>query len=50
MKTLAFLVSVICAIMMTLNWNTSEAMAWVVAFCGWMVQCFKDREAQHGNS
>lgn len=50
MRTVAFLISVICAIMMTVSWNTPEAMAWVVAFCGWMVHCFKHPGAPHGDS
>jgi hypothetical protein len=50
MRTLAFLISAICAVMMTLTWNTAEAMAWTVAFCGWFSHCFKNKEAQHGNS
>lgn len=49
MKYLAILISGLSLAMIALNWNTPAAMAWVVAFCGWVPHCFSDKETVHGN-
>ena len=50
MKYLAIAVSGISAAMIALNWDTPLAVAWTVAFCGWVPHCFSDKEVAHGNS
>ena len=50
MKYLSIAVSGISAAMIALNWDTPLAVAWTVAFCGWVPHCFPTEEAQHGNS
>lgn len=51
MKILAILISGISVTMIALTWNTPAAMAWTVAFCGWLPHVFdKNRETVHGQS
>ena len=50
MKILSILIAGAAGAMVALTWNTSEAMAWAVAFAGWVPHCFVDSEVAHGNS
>ena len=33
-----------------LTWGEPAAMAWIVAFCGWVPHAMPDDEVEHGNS
>lgn len=50
MKILSILISGTAGAMIILTWASPEAIAWSVAFAGWVPHCFRDSEVVHGNS
>lgn len=50
MKYIAIVLSGTCAAMAALTWDSPTAIAWTVAFCGWLPHCFSEPEASNGNS
>jgi uncharacterized membrane protein len=50
MKIMAGIVALISLVLMILNWHTTLAVAWGVAFAGWIPHVFGDdqKEAGHG--
>lgn len=50
MKYVAILIAGTAAAMAALTWDTPTAMAWIVAFCGWVQLCFSDDKVKNGNS
>ena len=50
MKILAILIAGLSGAMIALTWDTPTAMAWTVAFCGWVPHCFGSEETINGNS
>jgi len=36
--------------MSVLTWGTPAAVAWIVAFCGWLPHALPDQEVEHGDS
>jgi hypothetical protein len=44
MKILAGFVAVICLILIFVTWNSPLAIAWAVAFAGWLPHVFPDRK------
>jgi hypothetical protein len=51
MKIMAGIVALISFVLMILNWDTALAVAWAVAFAGWVphVLAGNTQEANHGN-
>jgi hypothetical protein len=50
MRSLALAISAVAAFLVVSRWGTPEAIAWTVAFCGWLPHAFdRDRETNHGN-
>jgi uncharacterized membrane protein len=50
MKILAILIAGLSGAMFALTWNTPAAVAWAIAFCGWVPHCFSSEESINGNS
>jgi len=44
MKFLSILIAGASGAMIALTWGTPEAMAWTVAFAGWVPHCFNSQE------
>ena len=50
MRSLALAVAAVSAFLVITRWGTPEAIAWTVAFCGWLPHAFDDRkEKDHGH-
>ena len=50
MRSLALAVAAISAFLIITRWGTPEAIAWTVAFCGWLPHVFDDKkETDHGH-
>jgi hypothetical protein len=50
MRTLALAVAAVSAFLVVTRWGTPEALAWTVAFCGWLPHVFVDsKEKDHGH-
>jgi hypothetical protein len=50
MKSLALAIAAVSACLVITRWGTPEALAWVVAFCGWLPHAFDDsKEIDHGH-
>ena len=50
MKLLASLIALISLVLIFVNWNSSLAMAWTIAFCGWLPHVFdNDKESRDGH-
>jgi uncharacterized membrane protein len=50
MKIMAAIISLIAVIMVLATWNTPAAMAWTVAFCGWLPHVFPSQDKPHAQS
>ena len=50
MRILSILVAGLSGAMIALTWNAPTAVAWAVAFCGWVGHCFDSEEIINGNS
>ena len=48
MKTMAVLVALICLASIFIYWGTHLAVAYAVAFAGWVPHCFSSRKVDHG--
>ena len=50
MRSLALAVAAVSAVLVITRWGTPEAIAWTVAFCGWLPHVFEDKkETDHGH-
>ena len=49
MKIMAGIISVICFVLILVNWDTPLAASYAVAFAGWVPHCFVNRKVFHGN-
>ena len=50
MKALAFAITVVAGFLVISRWGTPEALAWTVAFCGWLPHALEEnKEAADGN-
>ena len=50
MRSLALAVAAVSAFLVIARWGTPEAIAWTVAFCGWLPHVFEDKkETDHGH-
>jgi hypothetical protein len=50
MRSLALAVAAVSAFLVVTRWGTPEAIAWTVAFCGWLPHVFEDKkETDHGH-
>jgi hypothetical protein len=50
MRSLALAVAAVSAVLVITRWSTPEAIAWTVAFCGWLPHAFESRkETDHGH-
>lgn len=53
MKILAGIVAMICLVLIIATWGSPLAVAWTVAFCGWLPQAFESskssKERDHGH-
>ena len=51
MRIMAGIIAGISLVLMILNWDTTLAVAWAVAFAGWVPHVFGTdiQEAAHGN-
>lgn len=51
MRTMAGIIAGISLLLMILNWDTSLAVAWAVAFAGWLPHVLgtDQQEAEHGH-
>ena len=51
MRMMAAIIALISLVLMVLNWDTSLAVAWSVAFAGWLPHVLGNdtKEAAHGN-
>jgi len=50
MKTLAIAIAAVAGFLMINHWGTPEALAWTVAFCGWLPHAFDNsKEVTHGD-
>jgi len=50
MKSLALAIAAVSALLVITRWGTPEALAWTVAFCGWLPHVFDDKkETDHGH-
>jgi len=50
MRSLALALAAVCAFLVITRWGTPEALAWTVAFCGWLPHAFEDKkETDHGH-
>ena len=47
MRSLALAIAAIAAFLVVTRWGTPEAIAWTVAFCGWLPQVFRDSKESH---
>lgn len=50
MKFVAIIISGLALAMTGIHWGTTEATAWLIAFCGWVPHSFPSYKEQHGNS
>ena len=50
MKILAIVIAGLSGAMTALTWDTPAAVAWTIAFCGWVPHCFSSKEIINGNS
>jgi hypothetical protein len=44
MRSLAFAISAVAGFLVITRWGTPEAIAWTVAFCGWLPHAFEDKK------
>jgi len=44
MRSLAFAIAAVSAFLVITRWGTPEAIAWTVAFCGWLPQVFENKK------
>jgi hypothetical protein len=44
MRSLALAVAAVSAFLVVTRWGTPEAIAWTVAFCGWLPHAFDDKK------
>jgi hypothetical protein len=44
MRSLALAIAALSAFLVIVRWGTPEAMAWTVAFCGWLPHAFEKRK------
>jgi hypothetical protein len=50
MRSLALAIAAVSAFLVITRWGTPEAIAWTVAFCGWLPHAFDNRkETDHGH-
>ena len=51
MRIMAAAIALISLVLVLVNWDSALAIAWAVAFCGWVPHCFHDhhREIGHGH-
>jgi len=50
MKSLALAIAAVSALLVITRWGTPEALAWTVAFCGWLPHVLeKNKETDHGH-
>lgn len=50
LKTLSILIAGAAGGMVLLTWGTPAAIAWSVAFAGWVPHAFRSAEVNHGHS
>ena len=51
MRIMAAIIAVISLVLMILNWHTPLAVAWGVAFAGWVPHVLgDDKEVSHGHN
>ena len=44
MRALALAITAVAGFLIISRWGTPEALAWTVAFCGWIPHVFPDRK------
>ena len=44
MRSLALAIAAVAGFLVIARWGTPEAIAWTVAFCGWLPHVFPDRK------
>jgi hypothetical protein len=50
MRSLALAIAAVAALLVIACWGTPEAIAWTVAFCGWLPHAFDNKkETDHGH-
>ena len=50
MRSLALAIAAVSAFLVITRWGTPEAIAWTVAFCGWLPHVFDNKkETDHGH-
>jgi hypothetical protein len=50
MRSLALAIAAVSAFLVITRWGTPEAIAWTVAFCGWLPHVFdENKESRDGH-